>query len=200
MFHHQMKHREESWKYDAPRNTFDELRGVSSVDDDSVEYLILLQYLNKMILEGKIKDAIMSSFSSDFQKLILYFLYELLMSWESISPNCWGRPIPTFQSPNFRGRERLLQGLRWNLELTFTPKEQKMTTGKYILKLFTWSFLLLTTFWSAEFYSLQGLGGEWVFLLTLLMTILILLKLKFVKAFGARSATSKFLSGLMLVL
>ena len=200
MFHHQMKHREESWKYDAPRNIFDELRGVSSVDDDSVEYLILLQYLNKMILEGKIKDAIMSSFSSDFQKLILYFLYELLMSWESISPNCWGRPIPTFQSPNFRGRERLLQGLRWNLELTFTPKEQKMTTGKYILKLFTWSFLLLTTFWSAEFYSLQGLGGEWVFLLTLLMTILILLKLKFVKAFGARSATSKFLSGLMLVL
>ena len=37
-----------------------------------------------MILEGEIKDAKMSSFSSDFQTLIklqfpLYFLYELLM-------------------------------------------------------------------------------------------------------------------------
>ena len=156
---------------------FDELRGVSFVDDDSVEYLILLHYPNKTILEGKIKDAIISSFSSDFQTLILYFLYELLMSWESILSNCWRSPIPTFQSPNFRGRERLLQGLRWNLELTFTPKEQTMTTGKYILKLLTWSFLLLTTLWSAEFYSVQGLGREWVFLLTLLMTTLFLLNL-----------------------
>ena len=38
-----------------------------------------------MILEGEIKDAKMTSFSSDFQTLIknlflLYFLYELLMS------------------------------------------------------------------------------------------------------------------------
>ena len=38
-----------------------------------------------MILEGEIKDAKMSSFSSDFQTLIkhyfpLFFLYELLMS------------------------------------------------------------------------------------------------------------------------
>ena len=41
-------------------------------------------FSNKMILEGEIKDAKMSSFSSDFQTLIklqfpLYFLYELLM-------------------------------------------------------------------------------------------------------------------------
>ena len=38
-----------------------------------------------MILEGEIKDAKMSSFSSDFETVIqhqfpLYFLYELLMS------------------------------------------------------------------------------------------------------------------------
>ena len=26
VFHHQMKHREESWKYDAQRSIFDELR------------------------------------------------------------------------------------------------------------------------------------------------------------------------------
>ena len=32
MFHHQMKHREESCKYDAQRSIFDELRGVSSGD------------------------------------------------------------------------------------------------------------------------------------------------------------------------
>ena len=39
---------------------------------------------NKIIVEGEIKDAKMSSFSSDFQALIkhffpLYFLYELLI-------------------------------------------------------------------------------------------------------------------------
>ena len=31
--HHQMKHREESWKYDGQRGIFDELRGVSSGDE-----------------------------------------------------------------------------------------------------------------------------------------------------------------------
>ena len=47
--------------------------------------LDIMIFSNKMILEGEIKDAKMTSFSSDFQTLIknlflLYFLYELLMS------------------------------------------------------------------------------------------------------------------------
>ena len=33
VFHHQMKHWEESWKYDAQRSIFDELRGVLSGDE-----------------------------------------------------------------------------------------------------------------------------------------------------------------------
>ena len=33
MFHHQMKHSEESLKYDAQRSIFEELRGVSSDDE-----------------------------------------------------------------------------------------------------------------------------------------------------------------------
>ena len=33
MFHYQMKHREESRKYDAQRSALDELRGVSSVNE-----------------------------------------------------------------------------------------------------------------------------------------------------------------------
>ena len=33
VFHHHMKHREESWKYDAQRSILDELRGVSSGDE-----------------------------------------------------------------------------------------------------------------------------------------------------------------------
>ena len=33
VFHYQMKHREESSKYDAQRSIFDELRGVSSVNE-----------------------------------------------------------------------------------------------------------------------------------------------------------------------
>ena len=46
-----------------------------------------------MILEGEIKDAKMSSFSSDFQTLIrhfkfpLFFLYELLMSLRNLILN-----------------------------------------------------------------------------------------------------------------
>ena len=40
-----------------------------------------------MILEGEIKAAKMSSFSSDFQTLTLYFLYELLMSLRKIMNN-----------------------------------------------------------------------------------------------------------------
>ena len=33
VFHHQVKHREESWKYDAQRSIFEELRGDSSGDE-----------------------------------------------------------------------------------------------------------------------------------------------------------------------
>ena len=45
-----------------------------------------------MILEGEIKDAKMSSFSSDFQQLNkhqfpLYFVYEILMSLGSERPS-----------------------------------------------------------------------------------------------------------------
>ena len=33
VFHHQMKHWEESWKYDAQWSIFDDLQGVSSGDE-----------------------------------------------------------------------------------------------------------------------------------------------------------------------
>ena len=33
LFHHQIKHREESWKYDAQQSIFDEFRGVWSGDE-----------------------------------------------------------------------------------------------------------------------------------------------------------------------
>ena len=46
-------------KYDTQRSIFDELQGVC------VQCLILLS--NKTILEGEIKDAKISNFSSDFQ-------------------------------------------------------------------------------------------------------------------------------------
>ena len=53
-----------------------------------VFYLVMklcVECSNKIIVEGEIKNAKTSSFSSDFQTLIkhlfhLYFLYELLMS------------------------------------------------------------------------------------------------------------------------
>ena len=60
VFHHQMKHREESWKYDAQRSIFDELWG------DELHYFIWWWntvsnvwyfFSNKIIFEGEIKDA-----------------------------------------------------------------------------------------------------------------------------------------------
>ena len=65
VFHHQMKHREDSWEYDAQRSIFYELRGVSNTVSNGWYY-----FSNKMILEGDIKDAKMNSFSSDFQTLM----------------------------------------------------------------------------------------------------------------------------------
>ena len=81
--HHQIKQWEESWNYDTQRSTFDELRDLSSGNETLSN--AWYYFSNKMILEGEIKDAKISSFSSDFQTLIkhqfpLYFLYELLMS------------------------------------------------------------------------------------------------------------------------
>ena len=69
VFHQQMRHWEETWKYSAARCILDELRGVSSGDETLVSnawYYVS----NKIILEGEIKDAKLNSFSSDFQPLI----------------------------------------------------------------------------------------------------------------------------------
>ena len=77
VFHHQMKHREESWKYEVQRSIFDELWGVSSTVLNAWYY-----FSNKIILEGEIKDAKMSSFSSDFKTLInINFLYIFFMNY-----------------------------------------------------------------------------------------------------------------------
>ena len=64
-----MKHREESWKYDAQWSIFDELWGVSSGDETFVSNVWYF-FSNKIIFDGEIKDAKMSSFSSDIQTLI----------------------------------------------------------------------------------------------------------------------------------
>ena len=62
-----MKQQEESWKYDTQQSIFDELWGVSSGDETLSNAWYYLS--NKMILEGEIKDAKMTSFSSDFHTL-----------------------------------------------------------------------------------------------------------------------------------
>ena len=69
MFLHQLKHQEESWKYDPQRSIFDELRSVSS-GDETLRLMLDITVAKKIILEGEIKDAKVSSFSSDFQTLI----------------------------------------------------------------------------------------------------------------------------------
>ena len=62
-----MKHWEESWKYNVQWSIFDERWGVSP-GDKALCRNAWYYFSNKMILEGEIEDAKMSSFSSDFQK------------------------------------------------------------------------------------------------------------------------------------
>ena len=59
VFHHQMKHREECGESGEMFHRL--MKHVSNA---------WYYFLKKMILEGEIKDAKMSSFSSDFQTLI----------------------------------------------------------------------------------------------------------------------------------
>ena len=68
-FHHQVKHQEENWKYDAQQNILDELRGISAGDETNC-WMLWCYFSNKMILGGEINDAKMSGFSADFQTLI----------------------------------------------------------------------------------------------------------------------------------
>ena len=78
MFYHQKKHWEESWEYDEQWSIFDKLRGVLSGDTVSNAFYY---FSNKMILEGQINDARMSSFSSDFQTLIKHLIFSVFSSW-----------------------------------------------------------------------------------------------------------------------
>ena len=47
LFHHQKKHREDSWKYDAQPNIFNELRGVPSGDETLCRMLRLILLLKQ---------------------------------------------------------------------------------------------------------------------------------------------------------
>ena len=60
VFHHQLKHWEESWKYDAQWSIFDKLQGVSSGDETRLSHMSV--FSNKRILDGQIEDVKMSSF------------------------------------------------------------------------------------------------------------------------------------------
>ena len=88
VFHHQMKHQEESWKYDAQRSIFDQLRGVSSGDE--IVSNAWYYFSNKMILEREIKGAKMTVFHPISKHSLniffpFYFLNELLMSLRSVN-------------------------------------------------------------------------------------------------------------------
>ena len=81
VFHRQMQYWEKSWKYDCSRVFLTNFEVFPLVIKHCVECLIL-HFSNKMIWKGEIKDAKMSSFSSDFQTLIkLYFLCIFFMNY-----------------------------------------------------------------------------------------------------------------------
>ena len=86
VFHREpeMKQREESSKYDSQRSIFDELRGVLSGDETLCGMLDITSRRKKKILEGEIKDAKLSSFSSDFQMHSLNILNFLCIFFEKL--------------------------------------------------------------------------------------------------------------------
>ena len=57
-----------SWKYNSQQSIFDKLWGVSSGDETLCSMLVITN--KQKHLEGEIKDARMSSFSSDHQTLV----------------------------------------------------------------------------------------------------------------------------------
>ena len=65
-----------SWKYDALRSIFDDLRGVSSGDETLSN--AWYYFSNKMVLEEEIKVSKLSSFSSHFKTLTnISFVFSL---------------------------------------------------------------------------------------------------------------------------
>ena len=54
VFHRQMNHREESWKYDAQRSIFDKLRGVSS-GDETLCRMLDISSQTKSLLKEKLR-------------------------------------------------------------------------------------------------------------------------------------------------
>ena len=74
MFRHQIKHREAGVENTTCSGVFlTNFEVIHLVMKHCVECLILL--LKQMILEGEIKDAKMTGFSSDFQTLIKQFFF-----------------------------------------------------------------------------------------------------------------------------
>ena len=68
VFHHQMKHREESWKYDAQRSIFDELRGVSSGDETLCRMFDILHETLRLMLDI-LHNKMPLKWAQKFQKL-----------------------------------------------------------------------------------------------------------------------------------
>ena len=68
VFHHQMKHWEQSWKYDMKQSIFDKLWGISSGDETLCQMPDITSQI-KWFYKAKLRMQ-MSSFSSDFSTLI----------------------------------------------------------------------------------------------------------------------------------
>ena len=85
VFHHQMKHREESWKYDAQRSIFDELRGVSS-GDETLCRMFDISSQTKSFLKEKLRMQkwavfhLISKHSLNINFLWIFFMNLILMS------------------------------------------------------------------------------------------------------------------------
>ena len=108
VLHHQLKHQEESWKYDAQWSIFDELQGVSSGDETPLSNLSVIS--NKRILDGEIEDVTMSSFLSDFLSI---FFMNYLWLWELLILNQGSKHHNKLNSLERRGYIRMSFFVYW---------------------------------------------------------------------------------------
>ena len=105
VFHHQMKHWEESWKYDAQWSIFDKLQGVSSGDETRLSHMSV--FSNKRILDGEINYWGCKNeqfFLSDFLSI---FFMNYLWLWELLTLNQGSKHHNKLNSLERRGYIRM---------------------------------------------------------------------------------------------
>ena len=108
VFHHQLKHWEESWKYDAQWSIFDKLQGVSSGDETHLSHVCLIKQKDFRWRNWGCKNE--QFFLSDFLSI---FFMNYLWLWELLTLNQGSKHHNKLNSLERRGYIRMCFFVYW---------------------------------------------------------------------------------------